>query len=169
MIYEIDNEDLILKEINKLKKINYNQFKWWRKFDKTKKPLPNNSLLRHRIENGDFEFSHFFWQAKFSELEINRKYIECKKDLINLLEKHSVEFGRRKRLWLDFEKHEWDLLNELKKQFINEFIISEEQYKHEIENFDGTTIEFYVDINKRYEIRKQPLKRRGRPSKTNNI
>jgi len=169
MIYEIENEDLILKEINKLKPISYNRFKWWRKFDKKQPILHHNSLLRKKIENGDFEFSHFYWQAKFSELEINKKYLECKKDLMILLEKHSVEFERRKRLWLDFEKNEYDLLNELKKQFINEFNIDDIIYKDEISKFNGTTIEFYDFIYKKYGLRKQPLKRRGRPSKTNNI
>ena len=39
----IKNEELILKEISKLRPLNYNGFMWWRRFDQKKRPLDNKT------------------------------------------------------------------------------------------------------------------------------
>ena len=36
---------LVLKEIKKLQPLNYNQFKWWRRFDTKNKPLPKGATF----------------------------------------------------------------------------------------------------------------------------
>ncbi len=41
MLYKIDNPDLVLKEIKKLQPLNYNQFRWWRRFDSKVKFIIN--------------------------------------------------------------------------------------------------------------------------------
>ena len=85
-VYNIDNEELIRKQISKLQPLNYNQFRWWRKFDQPQKSLPNNAPLLDKIKNGDLEFSHYYWQAKFTELAINEAFNEYNGDRQKLLE-----------------------------------------------------------------------------------
>jgi hypothetical protein len=164
-LYKRINENLVKKEISKLKPINLNRFYWWRKFDKKNKSLPPNSLLLHKIQNGDYDFSQYYWQAYFCEMKINEKYEQYEGDIQKLIENDSIDFARRKRLWEDFEKDERNLLNELKKQFINEFTITPEQYEEEIESFNGTLEELYFYFVKKYEINKSPKGKRGRPKK----
>ncbi len=72
--------------------------KWWRRFDTKLKPLPRGVKFIDRIKNGEYEFSHYYWQWKLSELEINEKYIEYNGDVQKLLEKNGVDLARRKRL-----------------------------------------------------------------------
>ena len=43
-IYDVD-EDTILEKISQLQPLNYNQFRWWRRFDAPNKPLHKNSNL----------------------------------------------------------------------------------------------------------------------------
>jgi hypothetical protein len=165
MLYLDLDEKTIVREIKKLKPIPHNRFFWWRRFDKKSKPLDNKSLLLHKIQNGDFDFSQYFWQAKFSELEINTKLQEYRGDIQILIEKNSVDLARRKRLWEDFEKEEFNLLTSLKKSFLNEFIITETEYDYESSNYDGTLEEFYLFISRKYPINKNPKGKRGRPKK----
>ncbi len=70
MLYKTSNRNLVYKEIKKLKPLNYNQFKWWRRFNTKTLPLPKGSTFLQRIQNGEYEFSHYFWQWKLTEIEI---------------------------------------------------------------------------------------------------
>ena len=142
-VFTVGNEELILREIAKLQPLNYNRFRWWRKFDQPKKPLPNKAPLLDKIQNGDLEFSHYWWQAKFSELELNKAYVDCDFEMQKLLEKHAVDLARRKRLWEDFERDEKDKLISLRKQFSKEFRMTEEDYENEIIEFGGSLEELY--------------------------
>ena len=72
-IFKINNEDLIHKEISKLRPLNYNRFMWWRRFTQPKRPLDKKAPLLNKIKNGDLEFSHFYWQALYTEIEMNEK------------------------------------------------------------------------------------------------
>ena len=65
MLFKVANPDLVRKQIKKLQPLNYNQFKWWRRFDSKMKPLPKGATFLQRIQNGEFEFSHYYWQAQF--------------------------------------------------------------------------------------------------------
>ena len=105
MLFKTNDPKIIKKEISKLKPLNYNQFRWWRRFDSKNQPLPRKSKLIDRIKNGDFDFSHYFWQAQLCELEINEKLIEYKGDIQKLIEKNGVDLARRKRLWEDFNEN----------------------------------------------------------------
>jgi hypothetical protein len=165
MLYKIDNPDLVLKEISKLQPLNYNQFRWWRRFDSKVKPLPKGATFLQRIQNGEFEFSHYYWQAQLCELEINAKVQEYRGDIQKLIEKNAVDLARRKRLWEDFNKIESELLAELKKNFTREFIMTNQQYDQHVINFDGTTEEFYMYCLKTFERSGKKIERRGRPPK----
>jgi hypothetical protein len=163
MLFEVTNPDLVLEEISKLQPINYNQFRWWRRFESKTKPLPKGSTFLQRIKNKEFEFSHYYWQAQLCEMEINQKHKECRGDIRMLLEKYGVDLARRKRLWEDFNKIENDLLSEMEKGFLREFIMTPQEYEDHTSTFDGTTEEFYMYCLKTFDKSGKSQERRGRP------
>lgn len=165
MLYEISNPKHVVKEINKLQPLNYNRFFWWRRFAQKGKKLPKNSSFLDRIKNDEFEFSHYYWQALYSEMEINEKYAKYGGDIQKLLENDSVAFQRRKKLWEDFEKSEKEMMTELRKNFMVQFVITFEEYEDVISTFDGTTEELYYHIRKNFEHTGRTHKKRGRPPK----
>jgi len=154
---------------NKLQKLNYNAFRWWRMYESKNKPLDTRSPLRDRILNGDFEFSHYYLQALWVEHDINDLQIECKGDDGVFVEIGAVLRARRKRLYEDYERDEKDKLRELKKCLHQSFKITKQQLEEVMEEFGGTTIELYFHLDNRYKIINQisPLlkRRRGRPKK----
>ena len=157
------------KEFSKLQKLNYNQFRWWRMYDTKVKPLNNRKPLRDRIFNGDYDFSHFWYQAAWVEHELNDLEIECKGDSGLFVEKGAVLRARRKRLLEDFEKDEFDKLNSLYNEFPKYFRVNREQVKEEMANFSGSLIDFYYHIDDKYKILHisyEQIKKRGRPRKT---
>ena len=157
------------KEFSKLQKLNYNQFRWWRMYDTKLKPLDNRKPLRDRIFNGDYDFSHYWYQAAWVEHELNDLEIECKGDSGLFIEKGAVLRARRKRLLEDFEKDEFDKLSSLYNEFPKYFRINKEQVKEEMVNFSGSLIDFYYHIDDKYKILHisyERIKKRGRPRKT---
>jgi hypothetical protein len=169
MLYQTNDPKVIQREIKKLQPLNYNQFMWWRRFASKNKPLPKGATFLQRIQNGEFEFSHYFWQAQLCELEINEKYKEYRGDVQKLLENNGVDLARRKRLWEDFNKTEVTLLAELKKGFLREFVMTSLEYETHITNFDGTTEEFYMYCLKTFDRSGKPVERRGRPPKNKTL
>jgi len=165
MLFKVSNPNLVIKEIRKLQPLNYNKFFWWRRYDSPTKPLPKGTSFLDRIKNGEFEFSHYYYQALYCEMEINQKYAEYKQDMQKLLEKHKIDLQRRKRLWEDFEKGEKNTLDELKENFMSHFVISEEEYEELIGDFDGTIEELYYYVRKTFDHSIKPRKKRGRPKK----
>ena len=166
MLFKVNDPELVKREISKLKSLNYNQFRWWRRFDTKIKPLPNGSSLLDRIKNGEYEFSHYYWQAQYCELEINEKLKEYRGDIQKLLENNAVDLARRKRLWEDFNKAKPDNLAALKKEFLREFVMSSQQYEEHITNFDGTLEEFYMYCLKTFDRSGRKPGKRGRPPKS---
>ena len=106
MLYKTSDPKTVHREIKKLKPLNYNKFMWWRRFDTKTQPLPRGSKFIDRIKNGEYEFSHYYWQWKLSELEINELHVKYNGDIQKILEKNGVDLARRKRLIEDFEKDE---------------------------------------------------------------
>ena len=143
MVYSVTHsEEEVLNQLSKLQPLNYNRFYWWRRWGAKKQPLHKYHPLLDKIRNGDFDFSHFFWQAVYSEIEINKKLEEIG-DFGILRENHAVDFARRKRLWEDFEKDENDRLQAITTNFLNEFRMTEEELEKELSEFDGTLEELY--------------------------
>jgi hypothetical protein len=169
MLYQTNDPKVIQREIKKLQPLNYNQFMWWRRFASKNKPLPKGATFLQRIQNGEYEFSHYFWQAQLCELEINEKHKEYKGDIQLLLEKNGVDLARRKRLWEDFNKTEAELLANLKKGFLREFVMTSQEYEDHIIDFDGTTEKFYMYCLKTFDRSGKPIERRGRPPKNKTL
>ena len=154
---------------DKLQKLNYNAFRWWRMYESKNKPLDNRKPLRERIMNGDFEFSHYYLQALWVEHDLNDLQIECKGDDGVFVERGAVMRARRKRLYEDYERDEKEKLRELRKCVHPAFTLTKQQLEEVMEGFGGTTLELYFHLDDKYKIINQisPLlrKRRGRPKK----
>ena len=165
MLFKTSDPQVVLNEISKLQPLNYNQFRWWRRFDSKVKPLPCGAKFIDRIKNGEFEFSHYYWQWKLTELEINELHIKYKGDIQKLLENNSVDLARRKRLIEDFEKDENMRLKSLQDGFLREFEMTREEYYSHIEEFDGTIEDFYIYCLKTFDKTGKQPERRGRPKK----
>ena len=102
----VTSREQLEKKFSKLRKLNYNAFRWWRMYDNPNKPLCNRSPFRDRILNGDFDYSHYKYQADWCEHEMNDIARECGDDIGKFVEKTSLLRSRRKRLLEDFEKDE---------------------------------------------------------------
>ena len=154
-------------KFSKLRKLTYNAFRWWRMYDNPNKPLCNRSPFRDRILNGDFDYSHYKYQADWCEHEMNDIAEECGEDIGKYVEKTSLLRSRRKRLLEDFEKDENGKLELLIKAFTINFRCKEDQVYEEIFKCSGELIDLYYIIEDKYRIvhMPYPLKRRGRPKK----
>jgi len=163
------SRERLQKEFSKLQKLNYNQFRWWRMYDSKNKPLDKRKPLRDRILNGDYDFSHYWYQAAWVEHDLNDLQKECADDAAKFVEKGAVLRARRKRLLEDFEKDEQDKLNELYNEFPKYFRVSKDQVKEEMVKFSGSLIDFYYHMDEKYKIvhiSYEQIKKRGRPRKT---
>lgn len=154
----------IMREINKLTPLKYNQFFWWRKF-KDKSPLSSKDAVHAKIDNGDFNFSSYYWQAQYALLEMEEKTGH----ISNPSTKHEAQQiyrERYRRLMNDFEKDEPLRIENYKKNIVNLFEIEKEELESKMETFEGTLRELYDLIKATYNFRAKQ-KRRGRPKKYN--
>jgi len=155
-------KETINKEIGKLQPLKYNQFFWWRKF-KDKSPLSNKDAVHARIDNGDFDFSSYYWQAQYAMLEMEEKT----EHILNPSVRHEAQTlyrERYRRLMKDFEKDEPQRLEAYKKAMTDLFEIEVNDLDNKMENFEGTLRELYDLIKTTYNFRAKQ-KRRGRPKK----
>jgi len=152
------------RKFSKLRRLKYNQFRWWRMYDYPNKPLSNKSSFRDRILNGDFDYSHFNYQAMWCEHEMNDIAKDCNEDIQKYIEKTSLLRTRRKRLLEDFEKDENNKLELLIKGFTDNFSCTKEQVYNEIFKCSGELIDLYYLIEDKYK-KQIKVSRRGRPKK----
>jgi hypothetical protein len=153
------------KKFSKLRKLNYNAFRWWRIYDNPNKPLDNKALFRDRVLNGDFDYSHYKYQADWCEHEMNDIATECGEDIGKYVEKTSLLRSRRKRLLEDFEKDENGKLEILFQQFVKYFKIEKEQVIEEALECRGELIDLYYIIEDKYPKYNIISSKRGRPKK----
>ena len=124
-------------------------FYWYRRF-KAHKPLPY-------IENGDFEYSEFFQQADW-ELhwmkDEQKEFIQNYKGFDNPENDTlymDIEIKARKRwskLIEDGMKDEQNRMDKLVNGLYRLFKVSKDIIREEMNEFDGTTKEFYYHIAK---------------------
>ena len=156
----IHPKEVINKEISKLQPLKYNQFYWWRKF-KDKSPLSSKEAVHARIDNGDFDFSSYYWQAQFALIEMEDKTGHIS-DPSNRHEAQTIYRERWRRLMNDYEKDEFQRLDNYKKAITGVFEIEKEELETLMENFEGTLKELYTFIKNNYEFR---TKRKRKTSK----
>jgi hypothetical protein len=158
------SKETITKEISKLQPLKYNQFYWWRKF-KDKSPLSSKEAVHARIDNGDFDFSSYYWQAQYALIEMEEKTGHIK-DPAKRHEEQMIYRERHRRLMKDFEKEEPQRLANYIKVITDLFMIEEDELERKMETFDGTLKELYILIKTNYSFRTKQ-KRKGRPKKYN--
>jgi hypothetical protein len=151
------------EKFSHLQKLKYNQFRWWRMYDNINKPLHNRKSLRDKILNGDFDYSHYGYQAMWCEHEINKIYNKCYPDISRFNEESSLLRARRKRLLDDFYKDEDQKLETLIIEFTKNFKCTKEQVLEEISKCLGSLIDLYYILEEKYAVKFQPYPRRGRP------
>jgi hypothetical protein len=149
MQFEI-NTELVNTELSKLKKLNYNKFRWWRRYDTKIKPSPKNTHISVLIKYKELELSHYFWMIKKVEMDINDMYEKYKNDYGKFTYESSLLRSQRRRLIEDFERDENERLKTIQKGIMDEFDISLEQYENELFKFEGTLEEFYIYLKKKY-------------------
>jgi hypothetical protein len=152
MIYSPSlTEKQLQKQFSKLRKVNYNRFFWWRMYDNPNKPLHVYTPLLDRIKNGDFDYSHYGYQAMWCEHEMNKLYVSIGSgDMGRYVEESSLLRTRRKRLLEDYNKDEKDKLDNLTKELSVNFKLSREEVKTYMESFGGTLEELYISLKKKY-------------------
>jgi hypothetical protein len=142
----LHSKEKILQELSKLRPIKYNQFRWWRRWENKNPLLPKTKPLIDRILNGDFDFSHYFWQAQYVYIEMEEKK-SVARDNLDWLEIITMDRARLKRLIDDFERDEKEKLEGLEKAFTQSFHLTKEDYRTYLEEFEGTIEELYHYIN----------------------
>lgn len=151
------------------------QFTWWRRFWGTQK-IPKKYLykgaseLLQRIEFGEFEVDSF-GREWYLEDAIYEKYcadLKAEKPWLkpDAFEEQVRDYRKQqnKRKNLIMKAHleaEQKLLIKLREGLANEFSLSKDQVQAEMDEFDGTTREFYfhiksIALGKIYDPNKQP-------------
>ena len=125
-------------------------------------------ILRN-IQNGDYDFSHYWYQVAWCEHEMDDLYKLYKDDPVQYADQSKMVNARRKRLLEDFDRDEKEKLEELYNEFPKYFRVSKDQVKEEMLNFSGSLIDFYYHMDDKYKILHisyEQIKKRGRPRKT---
>jgi hypothetical protein len=152
MVYKPSfSEEQLEVKFSKLRKLKYNQFRWWRIYDNPNPPKPKHSLLIDKIKNGDFDYSHYRFQAIWCEHEMNKIYQKIgPDDMGRFVEETSLLRTRRKRLLEDYYKDEENKLEELISGFSRTFRLPKDEIKAFMEEFGGTIEEMYIYLEKKY-------------------
>jgi|TARA_R110001592_G_scaffold282638_1_gene550423 hypothetical protein len=128
-------------------------FYWWRRF-RSHKCLPPKTSLLDKIQNGDFEYSRFYQEAKWElhwMVEDQKEFIENyqgkdpKQDRLYL----DIELRARKRynkLFEDAIKEENDRLYKLVNALHKQFKMSKDDIRDLMSEFGGTTEKLYYYI-----------------------
>jgi len=138
------------RKLSKLKPLSYNRFWWWRGWKDPNKPLGKKQPLIDKIKNGDFDYSHYIYQAQLIEHEINKIYEEYYPNIFKINEKIGILRTRRNKLMIDFEKDEKDKLSKLIQGFSKNFNINIEQVEKEMLEFSGNIEKFYYIMCNNY-------------------
>ena len=159
MIYNPScSQEQLEKKFKKLRKLNYNPYRWWRMYDDPKPALPKQSPLLDRIKNGDFNYSHYNYQAMWCEHEMNKVHDKYGfDDMGRYVEETSLLRSRRKRLLEDHYKEEDNRLESIAIEFTKNFKITKDEVKTLMGEFDGTLEELYIHLQQKFPPKKFQL------------
>lgn len=144
------DRDFLESELSKLWSNKYNCYQWWRRYV-SRNTLPKKTPLYEKIVNGDYDPSTYLYQADhevhlLADKLHNVKHPDEAHDITSLF------MERRRRLLIDYEKEEANIMRELKSDFVKTFKIDKKLLESIMETFDGTLVELYNHIkNKDYD------------------
>ena len=141
----------ITKALKGLRKVKYNRFRWYNMYEPKKTPLHPRRAIEARIENGDFDLSHYHYQIQLVEHKLNDLYRRTYPNQEYYVEEGRVSIQRRKKLLEAYHKDELIKLNELSNGLSILFKTDKETiYKH-MESFEGTPTELLKHLIKIYK------------------
>jgi len=128
----------------------YNRFRWWTK-GKRNKPLPEHYPLAQKIQNGDYNYSYMFAEAKEMRESAQKAYEQTwdnygGTDQLNR-EQVALEASRMKRLKaikleLEAAKDEEKILWKLRKDLQATF--GKDLWEEALEKVDGDLMDLYT-------------------------
>ena len=162
-------EEVVDKELSKLKPLNYNKFMWWRTHTQLGVPLGKRAPLKDRILNGDFDFSCYYWQAQSTAIQARKKLDLDKDDYQSQYEKVTVDVARYRRLLADFDKEENSRIEALLNAFTVSFKIGREELLDRLCNWSHDLLSFYESLDEFGTPTSTEIRKRGRPKKIKSI
>lgn len=130
--------------------MSYNRFRWWTR-GKKNKPLPEHYPISHKIQNGDFDYSYMFAEAKEMRDTAQKVYQQTYDNYGGTDEKNRIDVAleasqmkRLKAIKLELEAHKdelkilWKLRMELQKVF------GVDLWEEALENVDGDLLDLYT-------------------------
>jgi hypothetical protein len=158
-------EEVVNKELSKLKPLNYNKFMWWRTHAQPGVSLGKRAPLKERIINGDFDFSCYYWQAQSAAINARKKLDLDKDDYQTQYEKVTVDVARYRRLLADFEKEENTRIEAILNAFTTSFKINREELLDRLCNWPLDLLSFYESLEEFGQVTSVEIRKRGRPKK----
>jgi len=158
-------EEVVDKELSKLKPLNYNKFMWWRTHAQPGAPLGKRAPLKERIINGDFDFSCYYWQAQSAAIQARKKLNLDTDDYQMQYEKVTVDVARYRRLLADFEKEENARIEAILDAFTTSFKIDREELLDRLCNWPFDLLLFYESLEEFGTPTAVEIRKRGRPKK----
>jgi hypothetical protein len=151
------------------------QFTWWRRFWGVRK-IPKKYLykgaseLLQRIEFGEFEVNNLgreihledsIYEAEVKRIQKESPWLKDETLDEAIADARKQRNKRKTKMMEAHLKAEHLLLRDIMTKFAEEFNIDPEIVKNEMEEFDGTTREFYfhiksIALNRLYDPNKQP-------------
>jgi len=143
----------------------YNPFRWWTQGKYRKRPLKSSAPLLLKIQNGDFELSPFYQEAKDNDKlyeKMYNEYIQNSKSQNDHMIKHEAhQYAKMKKLKADKLREkgleeELTLLNELRIRLKEEFGKDLWEKSLERQRGKGTTEDLYFWYKKEVGMHTTP-------------
>jgi hypothetical protein len=135
----------------------YDRFMWWRGYVTKQKPLYPQASFKAKVENGDFDYPHYRYEAELVEHKLRHAYLN-RTDIVQFNESQSLNMARRKRLLEDHDKEENKRLEALYKECWRNYRLSKEKVEEEIMNLDGDTVkDLYLVLEEKYGYKPTPM------------
>lgn len=141
----LSRNQLLSTKLKGLVKLKYNKFFWWRMYEAKNLPLGVKADLRDRINNGDFDYPHWRWQAEVCEHDLNDMWEGLYPDYMRWVEESSMMRSRRKRLIEDHYKEEDKRLELLMKSITKRYALVESQVEDMMMEWDGVDLNEFID------------------------
>jgi hypothetical protein len=129
------------EQMSRLPKNKYNCYQWWRKYQ-SRDILNKKAPLYDKIVNGDYETSTYLYQSQM-ELYLLEDKLSSVKNSDDAHDIKSLFMERHRRLLIDYEKEERQIMQNLISDFSKTFKLDKKQLETFMETHDGSTLEMY--------------------------